>query len=180
MRAADQPTRWFLDFLSLRQCVNDFAIHRVRSAIATIGITIVELGTDWEGPEALLKRLFCVIEASSTIAAKGILLVAGPALQDEEEVQKLLRAATSREKCTLVMDSRNNCKCRWEDEAKKIRGFIEKSVGYTKTDRQVLSMIASGCLERVLPTMEAQGKSDEAASMVSELADMLLETEVSK
>ena len=63
------------------------------------------------------------------------------------------------------MDSRNDCRCRWEDEAKKIRGFIEESVGYQKTDKQMLSAIASGCLERVLPTMEAEGRGHEAATM---------------
>lgn len=158
--------------------MNDFALPRVRSAIATIGITIVELGTDWRGPAALLRRLFCVIEGSSTIDAKGILLVAGPALEEQVEVEKLLRAATSKEKCALVMDSRNDCRCRWEDEAKKIRGFIEESVGYQKTDKQMLSAIASGCLERVLPTMEAEGRGDEAATMVHGLAQMLLGAEV--
>ena len=76
------------------------------------------------------------------------------------------------------MDSRNDCRCRWQKEAKKIRGFIEESVGYQKTDKQMLSAIASGCLERVLPTMEAEGRGDEAASMLYGLAAMLMEAEV--
>ena len=119
-----------------------------------------------------------MIEGSSTIAAKGTLLVAGPALEEQAEVEKLLRAATSKETCALVMDSRNDCRCRWEDEAKKIRGFIEQSVGYEKTDKQMLSAIASGCMERVLPTMEAEDRRDEAATMVHGLAQMLLGAEV--
>ena len=66
------------------------------------------------------------------------------------------------------------------EEADKIRGYIESSIGYTKLDKQVLSGIASGCLDQVLPVMKAEKRQDEAASMLYGLAEMLLEAEVSK
>ena len=67
-KPAAEPTRLFLDYLCVRQCIGaaDFSTERVAAAIATIGITVVELG-DWKDENALLRRLFCVIEAFATV-----------------------------------------------------------------------------------------------------------------
>jgi hypothetical protein len=177
-KPAGQPIRFFLDYLSLRQCISDFAVPRVLHAIATIGITVVEIGADWRSDEALLRRLFCVFESFGTVKAKGVLLVVGPALADRPKLEQLLQVATSAERCAEVMDSRTDARCRWAEEEKKIRGYIEDSVGYVKTDRRVLAAIAGACMDRVMQDMEAEGRRDEAATMLHGLAELLFEAEV--
>ena len=182
-KPADEPTRFFLDYLCVRQCIAaDFSTERVVRAIATIGITVVELGADWRSESALLWRLFCVIELFATVKAGGRLLVVGPAFEDPKQVQELLQVATSKERSVEVMDSRDEEKtrCRFPDEAKEIRAYIEGSVGYVKLDRQVLSAIGVGCMDRVQAQMEAKKRQDQAADMMYGLAEMLFEAEVNK
>ena len=183
-KPADEPTRFFLDYLCVRQCIAaaDFSTERVVRAIATIGITVVELGADWRSESALLRRLFCVIELFATVKAGGRLLVVGPAFEDPKQVQELLQVATSKERSAEVMDSRDEEKtrCRFPDEAKEIRAYIEGSVGYVKLDRQVLSAIGVGCMDRVQAQMEAKKRQDGAADMMYGLAEMLFEAEVNK
>ena len=93
-KPADQNTRFFIDFLCLRQLMNDFNLPRVLEAIKVIAITVIELAADWREAEAWLRRLFCVVEGFATVNAKGKLLLVGPALQDQKNQQR--RANESR------------------------------------------------------------------------------------
>ena len=180
-KPADQSTHFFIDFLCLRQLMNDFNLDRVLEAIKVIAITVIELGADWRKAEAWLHRLFCVVEGFATVNAKGKLLLVGPALQDYEKVMELLEVATDKTRCIEMMDcgDAEKTKCRDEKDTKTIREYIESSVGFVKTDKQVLSGVASGCMDRVLSVMEKDKKQQErAAEMAHGIADMLFEAEV--
>ena len=180
-KPADRNTHFFIDFLCLRQLMNDFNLSRVLEAIKVIAITVIELGADWRKAEAWLHRLFCVVEGFATVNAKGKLLVVGPALQDQKKVMELLEVATDKKRCLEMMDcgDAEKTKCFFEADTKKIREYIESSVGFVKTDKQVLSGVASGCMDRVLSVMEKDKKQQErAAEMAHGIADMLFEAEV--
>ena len=115
------------------------------------------------------------------VQAGGRLLVVGPAFEDRAQVMELLQVATNKQRCADVMDSRDEdkTKCRFPDEAKEIRAYIESSVGYVKLDRQVLSGIAGGCMDRVLSVIEQdKEQQNQAADMVYGLAEMLFEAQV--
>jgi hypothetical protein len=48
--------RLFVDYFNIRQCTkNDFFTDRLVEAIATIGVTLVELGADFRAESALLR-----------------------------------------------------------------------------------------------------------------------------
>ena len=142
---------------------------------------MIELGADWRAAEAWLRRLFCVVEGFATVNAKGKLLLVGPALQDYEKVMELLEVATDKTRCLEMMDcgDAEKTKCFFEADTATIREYIESSVGFVKTDKQVLSGVASGCMDRVLSVMEKDKKQQErAAEMAHGIADMLFEAEV--
>jgi hypothetical protein len=51
-----QHTKFFIDYCCVRQCVkNDFTAKRLIAAITVIGVTIVELGTDFFSKSALMR-----------------------------------------------------------------------------------------------------------------------------
>ena len=180
-KPAGQNTRFFIDFLCLRQLMSDFNLTRVLEAIKVIAITVIELGADWRAAEAWLHRLFCVVEGFATVNAKGKLLLVGPALQEHEKVMELLEVATDKTRCLEMMDcgDAEKTKCFFEADTATIREYIESSVGFVKTDKQVLSGVASGCMDRVLSVMEKDKKQQErAAEMAHGIADMLFEAEV--
>ena len=105
----------------------------------------------------------------------------GPAFEKRAQVMELLQVATNKQRCAAVMDSRDEdkTKCRFPEEAKEIRAYIKSSVGYVKLDRQVLSGIASGCMDRVLSVIEQdKEQQNQAADMVYGLAEMLFEAQV--
>jgi tetratricopeptide (TPR) repeat protein len=168
-----EPIKYFIDYLCIRQCLNDFAVPQVLSSIKTMGVVLVELGTDWQSEEALLRRIFCVLESFAATLSKGQLLVCGPVLQDREQVGELLQAATDSVENKEVIDSRNKATCRWKDEEIKIRRYIEDSVGYNKLDKIMLAAIVRGC-----QSLAKVGNREYAtAAMLSRLAGMLYEVQ---
>jgi tetratricopeptide (TPR) repeat protein len=133
--------KFFIDYCGIRQCLkSDFTIERVLGAIEIIGTTVVELDGDFLGPDALLRRIFCVLESFATIKAKGVLLVCGPGLNDPAQMLKLAELASDGVECKTVMDSLT-AKCRWEEEAIKIKAYIQRTVGFARTDKVVLGAI---------------------------------------
>eukprot|EP00935_MAST-01C_sp_MAST-1C-sp1_P002874 g2874.t1 len=165
-KPADQNTHFFIDFLCLRQLMNDFNLARVLEAIKVIAITVIELAADWREAEAWLHRLFCVVEGFATVNAKGKLLVVGPALKNQKKVMEWLEVATDKTRCLEMMDcgDAEKTKCFFEADTKTIRKYIKSSVGFVKTDKQVLSGVASGCMDRVLSVMEKDKKQQERAA----------------
>jgi tetratricopeptide (TPR) repeat protein len=166
-----EPIKYFIDYLCIRQCLNDFAVPQVLSSIKTMGVVLVELDTNWRSEGALLRRIFCVLESFAATLSKGRLLVCGPVLQDREQVGELLQAATDSVRNKEVIDSRNKATCRWKEEEIKIRRYIEDSVGYNKLDKIMLAAIVRGCQSLV------RGGEDATAAMLKGLAGMLYEVE---
>jgi len=60
------------DYTSLKQCVQDFDLSRVRQLIKEIGLTLAELDLD---PQAYLMRSFCILELFAAVDAGATLLV---------------------------------------------------------------------------------------------------------
>jgi tetratricopeptide (TPR) repeat protein len=168
--------KFFIDYCGIRQCVkSDFTLERVVGAIEAIGTTVVELDADVLGPNALLRRIFCVLESFATIKAKGVLLVCGPGLQDPVQMRKLADLASDSVECKTVLDSLT-AKCRWEEEAVKIKAYIQRTVGFSRTDKVVLAAIVSSILysaESVFAEREDGGASVLRAigCMVFEIGD---------
>jgi tetratricopeptide (TPR) repeat protein len=138
--------RFFIDYCCVRQCVkNDFATDRLTMAIKTIGITIFELGTDFLSDNALLKRSFCVLELFATVKAKGLLLVCGPLLGDAAMAVKLAAIAADSEQCKEVMDS-SAATTRSAQAEIEIKAYIQRTVGFERTDKAVLAAIVNSCV----------------------------------
>jgi tetratricopeptide (TPR) repeat protein len=119
------------------------------------------LGADVLAPNALLRRAFCVLESFATIKGKGVLLVCGPALEEPAQMLKLAELAADSVECKTVMNSRT-AKCRWEDEAIKIKAYINRTVGFSRLDKVVLAAIVSSILrsaESVFAEREDGGAS---------------------
>jgi hypothetical protein len=113
--------KYFIDYACIRQCLSgDFTLGRILDAIDTIGVTVVELDTEFAGDTALLRRTFCVLEAFATIKGKGKLLVCGPALQDRAKTLELARLAVDPEQYQKVMNCESSV-CRWKEEEDKIK-----------------------------------------------------------
>jgi len=60
------------DYTTLKQCVHDFDLSRVRQLIKEIGLTLAELDYD---PQAYLARSFCILELLATVQGDAKLLV---------------------------------------------------------------------------------------------------------
>jgi tetratricopeptide (TPR) repeat protein len=157
-----EAPKFFIDYCGIRQCLSsDFTLERVVGAIETIGSTVAELGEDVLAPNALLKRIFCVLELFATIKAKGVLLVCGPGLQNPAQMLKLAELASDGVECKAMMDSLR-AKCRLEEETIKIKAYIKGTVGFERTDKVVLAAIVSSCLrsaESVFAKREGGGAS---------------------
>jgi hypothetical protein len=166
--------KFFIDYCGIRQCVSsDFTIARVVGAIETVGTTVVELDADVLGPDALLKRIFCVLESFATIKANGVLLVCGPGLQDPAQMLKLAELASDSVECKAVMDSLT-AKCRWEDEAIKIKAYIQRTVGFSRTDKVVLGAIVR-CILDSTESVFAE-RADGGAAVLGAIGWMVFET----
>ena len=63
---------FWLDYTTLKQCVHDFDLNRVRQLIKEIGLTLAELDID---PQAYLTRSFCILELLATVQGDAKLLV---------------------------------------------------------------------------------------------------------
>jgi tetratricopeptide (TPR) repeat protein len=165
--------KFFIDYCGIRQCLNsDFTIERVVGAIETIGTTVVELDADVLASEALLKRAFCVLESFATIKAKGVLLVCGPGLNDPAQMLKLAELASDGAACKAVMDSLS-AKCRWEEEAVKIKAYIQRTVGFSRTDKVVLGAIVRCILGSAESVFAA--RADGGAAVLGALGWMVFE-----
>jgi tetratricopeptide (TPR) repeat protein len=163
--------KYFIDYVCIRQCLSgDFTLDRVIGAIETIGVTVAELDTDLTGDTALLHRTFCVLESFATIKAKGKLLVCGPALQDRTKTLELAKLAADPERHKEVIDCATS-KCRWEDEAVKIKNYIVTSVGYDRTDKVVLAAIVQSCIRKAADIFEEL--EDGGASVLHDVGVML-------
>eukprot|EP00929_Paragymnodinium_shiwhaense_P022698 TRINITY_DN14427_c0_g1_i1.p1 TRINITY_DN14427_c0_g1~~TRINITY_DN14427_c0_g1_i1.p1 ORF type:complete len:1120 (-),score=263.05 TRINITY_DN14427_c0_g1_i1:118-3477(-) len=80
------PVRCFLDYTSLRQCLNDFDLAAVCQAIRSIGHTILVVDK-WDRPFTL-SRTFCIFEIYATVGIwqhnEGILDVILPKAEQKE------------------------------------------------------------------------------------------------
>jgi tetratricopeptide (TPR) repeat protein len=157
VQKTEESCRFFVDYFCIRQCLNDFSVPHVLRAIKEIGLTVVELGTNWRSNDSPLFRMFCVLEIFGTAKARGALLVCGPALQEPAQVKDLLQVATDQDCSKEVMDSRNRASCRWAEEEQTIRQYICDSVGYEKLDNLVLAAIVRGCMQSLPALFKAQG-----------------------
>eukprot|EP00929_Paragymnodinium_shiwhaense_P102633 TRINITY_DN65843_c0_g1_i1.p1 TRINITY_DN65843_c0_g1~~TRINITY_DN65843_c0_g1_i1.p1 ORF type:complete len:287 (-),score=16.46 TRINITY_DN65843_c0_g1_i1:82-864(-) len=63
--------RFFVDYVSLRQCQSDFSLPGVMETIETIGTTLMCLHSD---AQSYFKRSFCVFEVFATVAGHGRLM----------------------------------------------------------------------------------------------------------
>jgi tetratricopeptide (TPR) repeat protein len=166
--------KFFIDYCGIRQCLNsDFTLERVVGAIATIGTTVVELDADVLGPDALLKRIFCVMESFATIKAKGVLIVCGPGLRNPVQMLKLAELALDGVACKAVMDSLS-AKCRWEEEEIKIKAYIRRTVGFARTDKVVLGAIVR-CILGSAESVFA-GQADGGAAVLGTIGWLIFET----
>jgi hypothetical protein len=76
---------WWIDYFSLRQCVNDFKTKQVIILISEIGTTVAEVDEDLQ----YLRRSFCILELYATVAGNAHLLcVTAP--NGQEDMEKLL------------------------------------------------------------------------------------------
>jgi tetratricopeptide (TPR) repeat protein len=166
--------KFFIDYCGIRQCLkSDFTIERVLGAIETTGTTVVELDADVLGPDALLRRIFCVLESFATIKAKGVLLVCGPGLNDPAQMLKLAELAADSTECKAVMDSLT-AKCRWEEEAIKIKTYIQRTVGFARTDKVVLGAIIR-CIVASAESVFA-ARADGGSGVLGAIGWMIFET----
>ena len=75
-----EQTFFWLDFLVLRQCTNDFDLQKVRAIIKQVGRTCVEISKERGGTTislSYLKRSFCVFELFTSVEllpAKDVLI----------------------------------------------------------------------------------------------------------
>jgi len=60
------------DYTTLKQCVQDFDLPRIRQLVKEIGLTLAELDFD---PQAYLTRSFCILELLATVQGDANLLV---------------------------------------------------------------------------------------------------------
>jgi hypothetical protein len=165
--------RLFVDYFNIRQCIkNDFATDRLVDAINTIGITLVELGADFRAESALLKRVFCVLELFATIKSKGELLVCGPAMGGAATAMELATMAANKERCQEVMDS-SSSRTRSAEAESEIKAYIERTVGFVRTDKVVLSAIVAGCVRSAEPAFDET--EDRGMSVLLAVGCMLYE-----
>jgi hypothetical protein len=167
---------FFLDYANIRQCLgNDFTTARVVEAIQTIGITVVELDSDFHGVSAMLRRIFCVLESFATVKARGCkLLVCGPALRDAATTVELARIASDSIRCKEIMDSETSQTRSAVAEA-MIKQYIVQSVGFARLDRVVLGAIVDSCVRSAAAVFAAM--DDGGASVLQGVGNMLFEVE---
>jgi len=104
------------DYTSLKQCVQDFDLARVRQLIKEIGLTLAELDYD---PQAYLARSFCILELLATVQGDATLLV---------QMHFLKAFGVSAELAARPVDAKAAQTRREKDKA-TIDGFVEAMPG---------------------------------------------------
>ena len=96
------------DYTTLKQCVQDFDLSRVRQLIQEIGLTLAELDID---PQTYLTRSFCILELLATVQGGAKLLVQMHFLRAFDVAAELAarpvdakKAQTRREKDKVTID----------------------------------------------------------------------------
>ena len=105
---SDDEVFFWLDYMVLRQCVNDFDVKKVIATIGGIGCTMIELDID---PQFYLKRTFCMLETYATVVGKAKMLM----------TVNLVRAMRMREELQKAPVKAEESKCWSEEEKKRIK-----------------------------------------------------------
>ena len=132
-----EETFFWLDFLVLRQCTNDFDLQKVRAIIKQVGRTCVEIlkergGTTISLP--YLKRSFCVFELFTSVEllpAKDVLI--------NIDIRGMTDELRFEFKRTPVKTK--NALTRNEEDKKNIDEFITGSIGFKRFDAIVTEAI---------------------------------------
>jgi len=136
----------WLDFTSLRQCVDDFNVDRIRALIAGINCTMAELGkTHMEEPGSgrYLERVFCIFELLSTIESNSTLLC-----------QMNMKLARGMEHWLEEHPVRSrHAKSRDSTHEAMIKSFIERSIGFKELDKVITKAMTDGAV-RVLDMVD--------------------------
>ena len=108
------------DYTTLKQCVNDFDLPRIRQAIKEIGLTLAELDFDLQ---AYLTRSFCILELFATVEGGAKLLV---------QMNVVRAYDVAAELAARPVDAKA-AKTRGEGAKEKIDGFVEGMEGGFET-----------------------------------------------
>ena len=108
------------DYTTLKQCVNDFDLPRIRQAIKEIGLTLAELDLDLQ---AYLTRSFCILELFATVDGGAKLLV---------QMNVVRAYDVAAELAARPVDAKA-AKTRGEGAKEKIDGFVEGMEGGFET-----------------------------------------------
>mmetsp|Transcript_20176 Transcript_20176/g.55873 ORF Transcript_20176/g.55873 Transcript_20176/m.55873 type:complete len:456 (+) Transcript_20176:119-1486(+) len=115
---------WWLDYVVLRQCVDDFDVNHIWKAIKTIGVTVAEVDTE----SSLLDRSFCIFEMFATASSGAKLLVL------PENYDASVRLASSR------VDS-HAATSRDPRDKERVDAFIRGSIGHAAVDETLMRVM---------------------------------------
>ena len=144
MQKTEESCRFFVDYFCIRQCLNDFSVPHVLRAIKEIGLTVVELGTNWRSNDSPLFRMFCVLEIFGTAKARGALLVCGPALQEPAQVKDLLQVATDQD-----------CSKELRGVADQVRSKLDKGVFFLAAVEGDKAALVAGVTSNLTDSLKA-------------------------
>mmetsp|Transcript_68693 Transcript_68693/g.190132 ORF Transcript_68693/g.190132 Transcript_68693/m.190132 type:complete len:299 (+) Transcript_68693:3-899(+) len=133
---APNPKFW-VDFLTLRQNVDDFDLPSILEVIANIGTTLVEMPVE---PEQYLSRQFCIFEVFATLSAKKQLLCYP--VEAEQAKRNAVEHAGRRLRALAVRSE--DAKAYRADEQAEIASCIRENVGHERLNEVVKEALLGG------------------------------------
>jgi tetratricopeptide (TPR) repeat protein len=112
-----------------------------------------------------------VLELFATIKTKGKLLVCGPVLTNSQAAQQLVVVAVNQKRNKEVMDSSAATTRAPEAEA-EIKQYIQRTVGFERTDKMVLAAVVSCCVKS---TQAAFANAEDGGPALFSVGSMLFE-----
>ena len=88
LHGKENETYYWLDYLTLRQCRQDFNLPHIASAVGAAGLTLAEV--DLAPDPSYLQRSFCIFEVYATVAAQNELLVHVHVSRGEKSLDEVL------------------------------------------------------------------------------------------
>jgi len=154
---------FWLDYTTLKQCVHDFDLPRIRQLIKEIGLTLAELDMN---PQAYLTRSFCILELLATVQGDATLLV---------QMHFLKAFDVAAELAARPVDAKAAQTRREKDKA-TIDGFVEAMPGgfekLNATITEAIKKAAAVIAEQYSPSkidLDRKGLTAHDATVVAEI-----------
>jgi len=132
------PVIFFVDYFTLRQCINDFNLDKVKECIKAIGRTVM-LAEPWDAPFTLT-RTFCAFEVYATLDEHIAFEVVFPPEQERKMMEDIHAEGRGNVPSTpkLLSVAENldvrNAEARNPEHKQMIDEFIENGPGFEQTN----------------------------------------------